>query len=244
VAPPLLEVAEEGLAEEVGRAAGRPAVEGHRGAVLPREVVLEGGHAQHHAAVRVAAAPEGSLLRLLEGGQALDEPRRGGAVREEEGGAAQHPAQGARKAARLLDVHDVQELVAEQQAEPALVVAQLVRPVGGHRAQVDERVGQGRGEPVGVVHVVREHDVHVREGRRVPLQVAAEDLLGEADGLAGQRLQPHLVVHGHAGGAQRAEAERGGKAGRFRRPGGQDRGRREQRARARPHAGGGTAGAV
>ncbi len=190
----LAQPAEEGLAEEVRRLPARPGVERVDRLVGLREAALERGHAQDHPRVGVAPAAEGGELGLLVGGEALDHPRHREGVRKEEGRPAEDLAPETPEAAGLLEVDGVGELVDEDEAEPALVVAEVVGAVGGDRADRDERKGKRRREAVRLVVGVDEDDVDAPDPLTVALLVAGEDLGGEGRGLAGHPLEALVEV--------------------------------------------------
>ena len=211
------EVVEERFAEQVGGLPVRPAVETGDRAVLSGKVVLEGGHAQHHQRVRVAAAPERRVLGLLVGREAFDDPGGAGRVGEEEGRPAEHVARRPHEPVGLAEVDDVGQLVAEQHLQPVVVVSELVVAVRRHRAQVHQRVGQRRSEAVGIVVDVGEDDLHPSGPLAVALLVSGEDLGGERGGPARHRLQALVIVHGHAARGHAAEPEVRRECGRPRR---------------------------
>ena len=171
-----------------------------------RKRVLERGHAHDHARVGVPAAAESGSLRLLVGGEAFDHPRRGEDVGEEVGRAPQELPPEAHDPARLVEVDDVGELVGEDEAQPAFVVAELVAAVGSDRAHVDERIRERRREAVRVVLVVREDDVHAAHPVPVARLVPLEDVRGEDGRLARRSLQPLVEVHRHPLALERPEA--------------------------------------
>ncbi|PYQ06476.1 MAG: hypothetical protein DMF82_06145, partial [Acidobacteria bacterium] len=107
---------------------------------------------------------------------------------------------------------DVGQLVAQENLEPVVVVAQLVVAVGRHRAHVHERVGQRGGEAVGVVVHVGEHDLHAARAHAVPPLVRGEDLGGQRRRLPRHGLEALVVVHRHPLRGQGPEAKARGKA--------------------------------
>ena len=211
------EVPHEALAEEIAGLSGRPAVEAVDRLILAREVAPEGGHAAHHARVGVSAAAEGRLLGLLVHREALDHPGRSEDVRKEVGGAAEHAAAEAGNAAGRLEVHDVGELVGEDEAQPALEVAEVVGSVGRHRTDVHEGIGHGGGVAVRVVVGVEQDDLHPAHAVAVASHVLVEDQVGHGRRLARHGLEALVEDHGDPAAHDRPEMEVGRHRGRSRR---------------------------
>ena len=109
-----------------------------------------------------------------------------------------------------------------------------------HRAHLDQRVGEGGGEAVGVVVDIHQHHLHPPHARAVPRLVGQQDLVGQGGRLAGQGLDPLVVMDGHPAGGDATEAqarrERGRRGGPRR-----DRQQRQQQEEgtAHTHEGGG-----
>ena len=197
--------AQERLAEQVRDLAAGPVLERVDRLVLLREAPLERRHADHHLRVGVPPAAEGGELGLLVGGEALDHPRHGEGVREEERRAAEDLPPEAPQPARLLEVHGVGQLVGQDEAQPALEVAEVVGAVGRHRADGDEGERQGRGEAVRLVVGVHDHDLDAADLLPVARLVPGQDLGRHRGGLARHRLEALVEVHGHAVGGHGLE---------------------------------------
>ena len=210
---------DEALPEEVAGLAARPFVEAVDRLVFARELPLAGRRPPHHARVGVAAAAEGGPLRLLVDRETLDHPGGGEDVREEVGGAPEELAAEAHHAARGLQVHDVGELVGQHQAQPALEVAEVVGPVGGHGADVHERVGQGRGVAVRIVVGVGQDHPHPPHAVAVARLEVVQDVVAEGRGFAGHALEALVIDDGGAPAHEGAEVEVGRNGGRARRGG-------------------------
>jgi hypothetical protein len=120
-------------------------------------------------------------------------------------------ARDAHQASRLVEMDDVQELVREHEAQPAVVVAEVLAAVRSHRAHVHQRIRQGSGEAVGVVLDVRQDEVHPAHVHSVARFVPLQDLGGERGRAARHLLEALVEVHGDAVGGDAAEAESGGK---------------------------------
>ena len=211
------EVPQEGLAVDVRGVPPRPAVQPPHRPVLLEEAALHGGHAPDHPDVGVPATAERRGLRLLVGGQALHHPGRAGRVREQERGPPHQLPPRLHQRVGLFQVDDVGQLVGEDQAQPAVVVPEVVAAVGGHRPDVHQRVGQRGGEAVGVVLHVGEHHVDAADLDPVAPLVGLQGLVGQGRGLAGQRLEALVVVQRDPGGRKGPEPqlrrERGGPRG-------------------------------
>ena len=72
-----------------------------------------------------------------------------------------------RRAARLVEVHDVEELVAQHELEPLAVLQQLAL-VGWRKKDAAEVEGQGRGEAVGEVRRIENDEM--RLAARPPIE--------------------------------------------------------------------------
>jgi len=122
---------------------------------------------------------------------------------------AQHVAHRERHAARLVEMHDVEELVRQHQLEPVAVLQQLAF-VG--RRKKDPRVieRQGRGKAVREVGGVEQH--HVGARARLPGEHAGDariDPFGDRSREAGLRAVVLGEMHREMRRVQRAPAQAG-----------------------------------
>jgi hypothetical protein len=99
----------------------------------------------------------------------------------------------------------VGQFVGQREAQPALVVAEVVGPAGCHRSDHDEGEGQGGGEAVRLVVGVHEHDLDATDPLPVAGLEARQDVGGHRGRLAGHRFQTLVEVHRHPVGGYRLE---------------------------------------
>ena len=180
------EVLQEGLAIQVQPVAGPASGRGPaRARPRARKSPSCEAHAQDPCASRDCAPPERRCPGSPRRWRALDHPAGRREVREQVRRAPQDPASEADDAVRLVEVHHVGQLVREHQAQPVVVVPEVVGTARRGHPDVHERVGQRGGVAVGIVVDVRDHQVQSAHGHAVVRLVLLQDLLGQAGGLAG-----------------------------------------------------------
>ena len=119
----------------------------------------------HHPLV-VAVAETAVAARgfgLVVDREAFEDPRGLQQVGKERQQPAEHVAQRERRAGCLVEMHDMEELVAEHELEPLAVLQELAL-VGRRKKNAGEVEGQGRGEAVGEVRRVHEDEMRLPAG--------------------------------------------------------------------------------
>ena len=146
-----------------------------------------------HRPAQAATARGG--VALVHHRQAFQAPAGLEQVGDEPGHAAEDGLQHARRAAHLVEVHGVRELVHQQQVEPGTVVEQLA-VVGRGQEHAHQAVGQRRREAVGEVELAVDHDLGAAP--RLPgqrLRHLRPDAFGCARDRLGLRALAGAVVH-------------------------------------------------
>ncbi len=156
------------------------------------ELPLEHRRLHLHFKKGITAAPAGCEAGLIECRRRLDIPARHEGKGEHGDVVAEHTREAAEKAGAIGKLHEVGELMCEEQSEPALVSGTQPHP---RRARDKERYVMGKRRVEAVRRRGSPPDNHrhrvgvVPEGRRH----IVVDILGEGEDLSGRRLVTRLV---------------------------------------------------
>ena len=177
------------------------------GLVHPQQRALHGHGPQVHVEQRAPDPAAGIDSAFDQDGKPLDEPVGHRGVGEEP--FAEHVIEPPIDARDAVEMKQVGHLMVDEDSLPVRPVAQVGPRVGDVGIQEDEIVGSNRGQPVGTVGVIDQHELSDRF--QLVAEVAGQPLVRffrQAEELPGQGLLPLVEVHGEVLGSERPPAKR------------------------------------